>query len=161
MRDERPVMTFDESTCVMWKHWERERECEREWRRASHTETPTAAALAQTPTHTFALSHINTLNWGSGYTVIYLAALWAKGCDEPWKNLPPPPTRAHCDSRRQTHKEAGWKTTAKTYCGSIRGLGNTFFISVISYCQFEYKKKKSWVFTLRSKIWCIIPKGNK
>ncbi len=45
---------------------------------------------------------------------------------------------SHCDSLRQIQEEAGWKTTAKTYCKSMRGLGSTCFVSLSSYCQFEY-----------------------
>lgn len=73
------------------------------------------AVLALTPMHTqihtqihtlstYTLSHINTLNWGSEYTVTHLAALWAKGCDEPWKNLLSP---SHTHSLRQSQTDTG------------------------------------------------------
>lgn len=54
-------------------------------------------------------SHINTLNWSSGYTATHLAAPWAKGSDEP--AYPPPPTHTHCDSLRQKRRDGALQST--------------------------------------------------
>lgn len=92
------------NACVWHGNWVRPRE--RETLHKAFT-----AVLVLTRTHkqihtfsTYTLSHINTLNWGSGYTVTHLAALWAKGCDEPWKNLLSP---SHTHSLRQSETDTG------------------------------------------------------
>lgn len=96
---------------------------------------------------TYTLSHINTLNWGNGYTVTHLAALWAKGCDEPWKNLLSP---SHTHSLRQSETDTGrgWmeNNSKKTQKHIVDYLGNTLFSAVISNGQFECRKLWKVVF---------------
>lgn len=85
--------------------WQRESECAQGpycCATLTHIHTQIRAQIHTLSTYT--LWHINTLNWGNGYTVTHLAALWAKGCDEPWKNLLSP---SHTHSLRQSQTDTG------------------------------------------------------
>lgn len=142
------MMMIDE--CVWHGDAERDGATERERPRTRprlmfRTDTSTQRHIHTFSTYT--LSHINTLNWGNGYTVTHLAALWAKGCDEPWKNLLSP---SHTHSLRQSETDTGrgWmeNNSKKNQKHIVDYLGNTLVSAVISNGQFECRKLWKVVF---------------
>lgn len=61
------------------------------------------------------------------HNLTHLVPPAAKGCEEPWKRLRPPPTHTHCD--RDLQEEAEDK--ANTHSGSIKDSDGAFFSAII------------------------------
>lgn len=61
------------------------------------------------------------------HTLTHFAPPAAKGCEEPWKWLLPPPTHTHCDRGTQEKSE----DKANTQSGSIKDSDDEFFIATI------------------------------
>lgn len=62
----------------------------------------------------------------SFHTLTHFAPAAAKGGEEPWKRLLPPPTHTHCD--RDTQEEAEDKANAGS--GSIKDPDGGFFNAI-------------------------------